>query len=157
RRQESLRDLIESRAAWHSIAPRTLCRWALEAIAHNELPRVFPEGVSLDTEFNHGGMPLTWRRVVEHWLGRIENIDPSRFPPFEKLRCKPALFDRWLNDKLQAISLPEASRVPVRKRPSDHQVRRVVQNYVNEERKTGRSTSIPRMTEYVQRELPKAT
>jgi hypothetical protein len=157
RKQESLRNLIESGAAFHSKASRAVCRWVLDAILRNELRVIFPEGESLDTKFSHGGMPLTWRLMLGHWLHRIEHIDPSRFVRFQRLSCEPTLFDRWLKAKLQTNSSPEASRFPVRKRPSPAQVRQVVQNYVNEERKIGRSTSITRMWKYVQKEPPNAT
>ncbi len=157
RKQESLRDLIESRAAWHSMAPRTLCRLALDAIAQNGLLATLPEGASLDTEFNHGGMPLTWRGVIVASLDRIERVDPSELTWFRRLTCDPTLFDKWLDIQLQAISSPEPSRLPVQKRPAPAEVRRVVQNYVNDERTAGNNTAIPRLWKYVQKELPRTT
>jgi hypothetical protein len=156
-KQESLRELIESSAAFHGVARRTLCGWALDAIARNELPLILPEGMSLDTESSHGGMPLTWRRVVEGALNRIEDIDPSGFSWFRRLKCEPTLFDRWLKTKLQAISLPRGSRFPVQKRPTDAEVRRVVGDYVGRERTAGRIPAIPRMWEYLKKQLPNAT
>jgi len=155
RKQESFRDLVESRSAAHGIAPRTLWRLALDAIARNALVPILPEGVSLDTKSDHGGMSWTWRGVVVDALRRIERANPSDFPWSSKLKFDPAVFDQWLNAVLQAFE--ERSRLPRRKRPSAAEVRRVVQNYVDEVRKAGGSTSIPRMWGYVKRELPEAT
>ena len=117
RKQESLRDLIESRAAWHSMpAPRTLCRLALDAIAQNGLLATLPEGASLDTEFNHGGMPLTWRGVIVASLDRISNVSilPSSCTWFRRLTCDPTPVHKWLDIQLQAISSPEPSRLPLK-------------------------------------------
>jgi hypothetical protein len=154
RKQESLRDLIESRAAWHIIAPRTLCRWALDAIAQNVL---HPEGVSLDTEFSHGGMPLTWRKIITAALDQIDRVDPSDFDWFRSLTCDPTVFDKWLDTKLQAVRPPEPSRFPLKKRTSDAAVLRVVRRYVEEEQKSGRHASITRMWNYVKKNFRQAT
>jgi hypothetical protein len=150
RKQQSLRDLIENRAALHSIAPRALCRWALEAIVQNTLPLVLPEGGSLDTVDRVG---RTLRNMIVGLLLGIESVDPFKFGWVRNLKCDPKEFDRWLNIETKAAS----SRFPRRKRPSDTVVRRVVQNYVNGEQSAGRGTAIPRMWSYVQNELPGAT
>ena len=153
RKQESLRDLIESRAASHAIAPRTLRRWALEAIVQNALLLTFPKGVSLDTEFNQ----LTLRHRIGRLLHAIDDFDPFKFSWVRSLTCDPKEFDRWLNVETKAASSPGISRLLRRKRPRDAIVRRVVQNYVNGEQSTGRGTAIPRMWDHVKRELPGAT
>jgi hypothetical protein len=152
RKQESLRVLIESRAVLHGIVPRALCRWALEAIAQDTLPLVLPEGVSLDTV---DGVGRTLRSMILRLLPGIESIDPFKFGWVRHLKCNPNEFDRWLNVETKASSL-KISRLPMRKRPPDALVRRVVQNYVNEEQSTGLGTAIPRMWDHVKKELPGA-
>ena len=154
-KQESLRDLIESRAASHAIAPRTLRRWALEAIVQNALLLTFPRGVSLDTEFNHGGMRLTLRHAIGRLLHAIDDFDPFKFSWVRSLTCYPTRFDKWLATR--TAGLRKASRLPARKRAPDTEVRRVVRNYVNDELARGYNTSIPRMWKQVKIELPEAT
>jgi hypothetical protein len=102
-------------------------------------------------------MPLTWRGIIADALDRIERVDPSDFTWFRRLKCNPSVFDKWLNTQLQAISLPESSPFPVRKRPTGAEVRRVVQDYVDEARKYKRNTAIPGMWEYVKKKRPNAT
>jgi len=145
RKQESLRDLIENRAVLHSIVPRRLCRWALEAIVQNTLPLVLPEGVSLDTV---DGVGRTLRSRILRLLPGIESVDPFKFGWVRNLKCDPKEFDTWLKVDTKAANSPR------RKRPSDAAVRRVVQNYVDGEQSIGRVTSIPRMWVHVQKELP---
>jgi hypothetical protein len=154
RKQESLRDLIENRAALHRVAPRALCRWALEAIVQNTLPLVLPEGVSLDTVDAVG---RTLRHRIDRLLPGIESVDPFKFGWVRSLKCDPKEFYRWLNAKLKAASSLGISRLPGRKRPIDAVVRDVVQDYVDKEQSIGRSTSIPRMWNHVKNELPGAT
>jgi hypothetical protein len=153
--QESLRDLIESRAASHRIAPRTLRRWALEAIVQNALLLTFPRGVSLDTEFNHGGMRLTWRQAIGRLLHAIDDFDPFKFSWVRSLTCYPTRFDKWLATKM--AGLRKTYRLPARKRAPDTKVQRVVQGYVNDELARGYNTSIPRMWHHVKTKLPRAT
>ena len=152
RKQESLRDLIESRAASHGIAPRTLRRWALEAIVQGA-----PKDDLLDTEFSHGGMRLTLRTAIGRLLHANDDFDPFKFSWVRSLTCDPKEFDRWLNVETKAASSPGISRLLRRKRPRDAIVRRVVQNYVNGEQSTGLGTAIPRMWDHVKKELPGAT
>ncbi len=153
--QESLRDLIESRAARDGIALRKLWGWTLDAIARGVLVPTLPEGISLDTPL---GGSLTWRKLIDGALAAIEgrsnpsNYNWARVPTFE-----PAAFDNWLDSVLQALAPPEPSRLPARRRPRSSDVRRVVLNYVDTERKAGRFTSILRLWEYVKKELPAAT
>jgi hypothetical protein len=154
RKQESLRDLIENRAALYCIAPRALCRWALEAIVQNTLPLVLPEDVSLDTA---DGVGRTLRSRIVGLLPGIESVDFFKFGWVRNLKCDPKEFDRWLNVETKAASSPGISRLPRQKRPPDAVVRRVVQKYVNWEQSTGRSTAIPRMWDHVKKELRGAT
>jgi len=152
---ESLRDLIDTRAALHRIAPRALCRWALKEIVQNTLPLVLPKGVSLDTV---DGVGRTLRGMIVGLLPGLESVDAFRFGWVRNLKCDPKEFDRWLNVETKAASSPGISRLPRRKRPHDAVVRRVVQNYVNGEQSTGRgSTAIPRMWDHVKKELLGAT
>src|SRR5262245_61601865 len=150
RKQESLRDLIENRAALYGIAPRALCRWALEAIVQNTLPLVLPEDGSLDTV---DGVGRTLRSRIVSLLPGIDSVDPFKFGWVRKLKCDPKEFDRRLNVETKAASSPGISRLPRRKRPPDAVVRRVVQNYVNWEQSNGHGTAIPRMWDYVKKEL----
>jgi len=144
RKQESLRDLIENRAACYDIAPRALCRWALEAIVQNTLPLVLPKDASLDTV---DGVGRTLRRMIVGLLSGIESVDPFKFGWVRNLKCDPKEFDRWLKVE------PGISRLPRRKRPPDAAVRRVVQNYVNWEKSNDHGTAIPRKWDYVQKKL----
>jgi hypothetical protein len=144
RKQESLRDLIENRAASYSVAPRALCRCALEAIVQNALPLVLPKDVSLDTVDRVG---RTLRRRIVGLLPGIESVDPFKFGWVRDLKCDPKEFDRWLDVE------PAISRLPGRKRPPNAVVRWVVQKYVNWEQSNGHGTAIPRMWVYVKEEL----
>jgi hypothetical protein len=155
RKQESLRELVESRAAWHGRAPLTLWRWTLNAIVQNAL---VPGGLSLDAEFNWGGMPLTWRRVIAAALARIDRVNPSTINWTSEITIEPAVFDKWLDIQLQVVSSSKSSlQLPVRRRRSPAEVRRWVEKYVNEERAAGRNINIRRMWKVVQEKLPGAT
>jgi hypothetical protein len=133
------------------MAPRTLRRWALEAIVQNALLLTFPKGVSLDTEFNQ----LTLRHRIGRLLHAIDDFDVFKFSWVRSLTCYPTRFDKWLATKM--AGLPKTSRLPARKRAPDTEVQRVVQDYVNDELVRGYNTSIPRMWEQVKIELPEAT
>jgi hypothetical protein len=157
REQESLRDLVESRAAWEGIASRKLWAWALDAIAKDLLKPILPEGQSLDTKFNHGGGWLTLRGVIHSALQAIERHEPSNDNWAKVLMLDPAVFHKWLSAHLLASGRRKPSLLPVRKRPPHAEVRRVVENYVDDERKASHNTNIRRMWEYVKKELPEAT
>jgi hypothetical protein len=108
---ESLPDLIENSAARYGIAPRKLWGWALNAIAKDELRPILPEGQSLDTEFSHGGMPLTLRRIIEARRviepGRdMERYDPSCEGWAKMLLFNPEQFDKWLRKVFRTKNIP---------------------------------------------------
>jgi hypothetical protein len=153
----SLRDLIESRSAQRHIALRTLWSWVLDAIAAGELIPIFPQGTSLDTPFDHGGMLLTWRKVIENATRSIQRHLPSNDSWANQLRFDPGSFDSWLDKDSPAGTVPALSRLPKRHRPSDPDVRRMVQRYCETEKAGNSSTSIPRMWEYLKGNLPGAT
>jgi hypothetical protein len=111
------------------------------------------EGVSLDTV---DGVGRTLHSRIVGLLPGIESVDPFKFGWVRNLKCDPNEFDWWLNVEPKASSL-KISRIPKRKRPPDAVVRRVVQNYVDEEQSTGLGTAIPRMWNHVKKELPGAT
>ena len=157
-KQESIRDLIERGAAEHQIAPRMLWGWALDAIKRDMLLPILPEGVSLDTKFDHGGMPLTWRQVIGTALAVIERHIPSNNGWANTLMFDPGAFDRWLtHDSPARTPSASVSPLPLRRRPTPFQVRQVVQAYVKSERKINRGTSIPRMWTSIKKDLPNAT
>jgi hypothetical protein len=113
--------------------------------------------VSLDTEFDWGGMQLTWRRVIAGALERIDRVNPSTVNWTSQITIKPAVFDEWLEIQLQAVSSPKSSlRLPVRRRRSQVEVRLWVQKYVSGERAGGRNTNITRMWKVAQEEIPGA-
>jgi hypothetical protein len=158
RKQQSLADLVKHRAAWHGIAPQTLLLWALGAIAGNELLATLPDRLSLDTKFNHGGLCLTWRKVITASLPRLQDAKPPTIDWSQSIMLDPVVFDRWLDPRLQAIRSPEpSSRLPVRRRRSDVEVRRVVKDYIDAERKESRPASTKRMFIHLKAELPGAT
>jgi hypothetical protein len=76
-KQESIRDLIERGAAEYHVAPRTLWGWTLDAIKRDMLLPIFPEGGSLDSKLDAGGMSLTLRQVIGRALAEIERHIPS--------------------------------------------------------------------------------
>src|SRR6516165_4131552 len=89
RKPESLRDLIESRAAQDGIAPRQLCRWAFEAIIQNTLLLTFPKDVSPDTEWEN---PTDLRHAIGRLLQDFEHVDPFKFGWVGNLKCNPKEF-----------------------------------------------------------------
>jgi hypothetical protein len=155
--QESLRDLVESRAAAVGAAPRKLWGGVLDAITRNEPLLVLPDSMPLNIPFDHGGMRVTWRTVLLNALRALDRFDPSDYYWARQLMLNPASFDTWLNLWWQALDRPEASQLPIRKRARSMDVRRVVQKYAEGERNINRATSIPRMWEYVKKQLPSAT
>jgi hypothetical protein len=154
RKKESLRYLIESRAAEYRLALRTLWGWVLDAIARDML---IPEDISLDAPFDCGGRALTWRQVIVSAFRAIERHIPSNDGWANSLTLDPAAFDKWLAEDSPASIQPAQSQKPKRRRPSDYRVRQVVQNYRKSEQEKGYPTSIPRMWEYVKKALPHAT
>jgi hypothetical protein len=107
-----LPDLIEDAAAEYGIGHRKLWGWALDAIATNVLGPIFPEGQSLDTEFNHGGMPWTLRKTVRRAHSAIDRYLPSRDLWAKSLRIDPREFDRWLKKVLRAHNIPVHPKRP---------------------------------------------
>jgi hypothetical protein len=95
----SLRDLIEGGAARFGVAPRSLWKWTLTAIAHND---IIPEGIALDAKFNHGGRPLTWRMVVIETLQAIDRFNPSDANWARTMMFDSVSFDAWLRKALRA-------------------------------------------------------
>ena len=156
-KQESIRDLIERGAAEHQIAPLTLWGWALDAIKRDVLLPILPEGVSLDTKFDHGGMLLTWRQVIGTALAAIKHQIPSKYGWAKTLMLDSAVFDNWLAKDSPAGTALAKSRLPSRRRPPNHRVRQVIREYRESEKTKGRSTSIPRMWKWVQKAVPGAT
>jgi hypothetical protein len=156
--QESLRDLVESRAAATAVAPRKLWGAVLDAIITGDaLLPVLPDDISLDSPFDHGGMPQTWRAVLKSALRALDRFNPSEYNWATQLMFDPASFDRWLYSWWQTLDRTEPSQLPMRKRALSLEVRRVVRQYAEEERNKNRSTSIPRMWEYVKKHLTNAT
>lgn len=102
--QMSLRNLVESRAARHALAPRTLWEWALDAIAHDAIAPILPSGKSLDTEFYHGGAPLTWRQVVIRTS--TDGYNPSDSYWTQTLIFDAVMFDKWLESALKRNGAP---------------------------------------------------
>jgi hypothetical protein len=149
----SLRDLIETRAANDGMSLRALWSKALEAIMRDELAPVLPDGVSLDTPFDFGGRRITWRQVITSALDRIVDYIPSESTWAKSLMFDGAAFNNWIEQN--RIKRPRL-RLP-RRRPSVLRVREVVVRYCENEKKDGRSTSIPRMWKYVKEHLPRAT
>jgi hypothetical protein len=110
--QASLCDLIEDKAAQYGIALRKLWRWALDAIVTGRLSPVLPEGQSLDTKFNHGGMWLTLRGVIRSACRTIEDRLPSNDNWAKTLKFDPAAFDSWLKKVLQAQGIAAHPKRP---------------------------------------------
>ena len=156
-KQESIRDLIERGAAEYHVALRTLWGWALDAIKRDMLLPILPNGMLLDTKFDHGGMPLTWRQVISRALAEIERHIPSNNGWASTLMFDSAAFDKWLAEDSPAGTARAQSRLPRRRRPPDHRVRQVIQEYRESERASGRDTSILRMWECVRAAVPGAT
>jgi hypothetical protein len=156
--QESFRDLVESRAAEVGVAPRKLYGWALDAIKQNMLVPILPEGVSIDTEFDHGGMQRqTWRQVIGRALAAIKHHIPSNDGWANTLMLDPAAFDKWLAEDSPAGTALAQPPLPSRRRPPDHRVRQIIQEYRESERAKGLGTSIPRMWKCVHEAVPGAT
>jgi hypothetical protein len=105
REQRNLRELVEDEAARRGVAPRKLWEQVLGGIVRDALPPILPEGISLDTQFNHGGMPLTLRRVIAGRLKHIERYDPSGDGWAKTLMFDPAAFGKWL-DEVQPFLTP---------------------------------------------------
>jgi hypothetical protein len=101
---ESLRDLIESRAATHGVAPRRLWKWVLDAIVQDIIVPIFPDEMSLDTEYDHGGGLLTWRRAIRRVLPTIDSYGPPRW--MWTLMFDVVGFDRWLKNALKDQRIP---------------------------------------------------
>jgi hypothetical protein len=154
RKPESLRYLVESRAAEYRLPLRTLWGWVLDAIARDML---IPEDISLYTPFDCGGRALTWRQVIVSALRAIERHVPSNDGWANSLMLDPTAFDKWLAEDSPASTPPVQSQTPKRRRPPDYRIRQVVQNYRKSEQKKRYPTSIPRMWEYVKKALPHAT
>jgi hypothetical protein len=78
-KEESLRDLIESRSAREGMAQRHLWRLTLDAIVVQDvLLPILPEDRSLDTPFSPGGMPVTWRKLLAGVLKDIDHYLPTK-------------------------------------------------------------------------------
>lgn len=107
--QKSLRDLMDDAGAQHGIAQRKLWRWVLTAMA-NELLPIFPEGMTLKTKFDHGGMLLTWSVVIDSALAAIERHIPSNDNWTKTLKIDPAIFDKWLKGFLQTVKIPRHAK-----------------------------------------------
>jgi hypothetical protein len=104
--QASLRDLIESRAARDGVGSRDLWKLALNAIAQDALAPILPDGISLDTKFDHGGRRLTWRTVIDSALHAIDRHEPSNDNWAKELKFCAAGFDTWLKSALKAKRIP---------------------------------------------------
>jgi hypothetical protein len=83
---------------------------ALEAIIQNLITPIFPEDLSLDTEFKHGGMSLTWGKIVSTALEQVERYDPARYGWTQQWIFDAAVFDKWLKSALQARHIPAHSK-----------------------------------------------
>jgi hypothetical protein len=130
-KEESLRDLIETRSAREGIAPRELWRLTLQAILKKDpvLLTVLPDPRSLDTSFSHGGMPLTWRRVFEGVLKDIDHYLPTKDFWAKAVKFDSDAFDEWL-------TTPQAAnRLPARRRPPYAKVKEAVKRYAEAQRR----------------------
>ena len=120
--QICLRDLIETRAARNNLAQRTLWKWALDAILHNAITPLLPEGTSLEMRFNDGGRTLTWREVITSTLKSIDRYNPSDSYWTQTLMFDVAMFDRWLESALkrnEATVHPKRTAGAKRKTPRE--------------------------------------
>jgi hypothetical protein len=108
----SLRDLVESRAATHGLALRTLWGWTLDAIVAASLIPVLPAGTSLDTPFDHGGMPLTWRKVIGLASHAIKRHTPENDNWANTLMFDPDVFDKWFTHASQTRVHRARSPIP---------------------------------------------
>ncbi len=102
----SLRDLIESRAARHGLAPRTLWKVALDAIVRDVLLVILPDGNSLDTKFNLRGEWLSWREVFNRVLPSMDRREPSYEFWANDPMCDAAVFDNWLESAFNRNETP---------------------------------------------------
>jgi hypothetical protein len=109
----SLRSLVEEGAASHGIALRTLWGWALDAMVAGSLIPVLPAGVSLDTQFDHGGMPLTWRKVVSTASRSITRYIPENDKWANTLMFDPDAFDKWFTHDSPARIHRSRSPLPI--------------------------------------------
>jgi hypothetical protein len=150
-KEESLRNLIESRSARQGMAPRDLWRLTLRAMKDEALLPVLPNDQSLDTRFNQGGMWITWKEVFNGVLKDIDRYLPTHDFWTISVRLDPDKFDEWL------ASPQQAGRLPARRLPTYDKIKQAVANYVEGQRKQGRNTSIPSMFEYLKQHLPEAT
>jgi hypothetical protein len=115
----SLRDLVEEGAASHGIGLRTLWGWALDAIVAGSVIPVLPTGVSLDTPFDHGGMPLTWRKVIGTASRSITRHIPENDNWANTLMFDPDVFDKWLTHDSPARTHRARSPVPLADNPGE--------------------------------------
>jgi transposase len=111
-KQESIRDLIESGAPKYGLAPRVLWRRTLDAIQRNILSiDNLPAGMTLDTTFNHGGAPLTWRQVIASALIAIEGHIPSNDNWAKTLMLDSKVFNKWL----KKVALDDQVNAPAKR------------------------------------------
>jgi hypothetical protein len=101
-------DLIKTRSAQNGLTQRQLWGWAFTAILSSELIPEFPVGFSLDTEFDHGGRRLTWRRVIASALPALgrQSANPSDWSWTTAFAFSPTSFDRWLKTALKNHRIP---------------------------------------------------
>jgi hypothetical protein len=130
--QASLRDLIESGAARHGLATRTLWKLVLDAVARDMLAPALPEGQSLDTQFDHGGMPLTWRKVISGTLRAIDHHEPSNDNWTKTF--DPVTFDKWLIGALKNRGISVHPKRPAGAKPD---LREAVASFIHESYPTG--------------------
>jgi hypothetical protein len=115
---ENLPNLIEDCAARDGVAARKLWSWALDAIDQGVLRPILPEGQTLDTEFSHGGMPLTLRKIVLRTHRAIERYIPSKDEWAKTLMFDATEFDNWLKRFFQAQSMPAHPKRPAGRKPN---------------------------------------
>lgn len=97
---------MEDEAARRGVAPRKLWAQVLGGIVRDALRPILPGDMSLDTQFNHGGMLLTLRRVIAGRLNDIERYDPSADGWAKTMMFDPAAFRKWL-DEVQPFLTPD--------------------------------------------------
>jgi hypothetical protein len=137
--QESLRDLIETGAARHNQATRTVWKLALDAVARGMLSPALPEGQSLDTPFDHGGMPLTWRKVVSRALHAIDRHEPSEDNWAKTLCFDCVVFEKWLIGALKNLRISIRPKRRAGRKPT---LVETVASFIQEKFPTGRPPGV---------------
>jgi hypothetical protein len=123
RKQKSLPYLVETRAT-RDISRLELWAWAFGAIANDVLRLDLPEGQSLDSKFDIGGMlmlersgngvvtgcPWTLRKILREASREIERYIPLLEKWAKTLMFDTTEFDNWLQRELLAHQMPASPK-----------------------------------------------